>query len=347
MKMEYPSVVLRTALVLLLAVVLGWPLKAQAGSGVSAVSSGRAADAKLLALVVDAAARESGWTVTSPPLEGRAVLDAAGCLERDRPLPCLAPILAEHGADRLVFLEVGVSSDESGVLRLSATVVVPDGSAPASAERFCRSCKEEQLRAATTELVRAAIRDAEVATGRTALEITVGPVGAWVYLDGEGVTTEARGDKLVARVPTYPGEHVVTAEKAGMPSEVRKVRAEAGEVTRVSIELGAPQKGPGKKDEPRDGSWRRPLAWGLIGAGALAVASGAALIVLDEDVPEPAQPQPERIFNSAPFGTATLIAGAAAAGVGTALWLLRPKRSSGAQVSVGQSGAYVTWSQAF
>lgn len=343
MKMEYASVVLRAALVLLLAMFVGWPRHARAGAGVSAVSS-KVAEAKVLSAVVDEAAKEAGWTISSAPLEGRAVLDVEGCLERNRPLPCLLPILAEHGADRLVFLQVGLSPDDEDVLQLNAAVVLPESSEPAIDGRVCRACEGEKLRETTRELVHAVMRAAEVASGRTVLEISVSPVGSWIYLDGEGVPSEPRGDQLVARVPTFPGEHVVTAEKAGLPSEVRKVRAVDGEVTRVEIELGRAPKGPVKGGER---SWRGPLAWGLIGVGAVAVASGAALIALDEDLPGPGQEQPEQIFNSAPFGTATLIAGVAALGVGATLWILRPTPSSGAQVSVGRSGAYVTWSKVF
>lgn len=341
MKMEYPSVVLRVVTGLLLTIVVGWPQLSSAGSGVSAVAS-KVADPKALAQVVEAVAKESGWTITAPSLEGRALIDVDGCLERESPLPCLSPILAEHGADHLVYLEVIASPEDAGSLQLYASVVLPRSDEPAFIERSCRACKEEALRAVTREAVRAAIRAAVAAS--TVLEITVSPPGSWVYVDGEGVPTKPHGDKLLARARTSAGEHVVTVEKAGMPSELRKVRAVEGEVTQVTIELGATPRVP-EGTEPKR-TLRGSLAWGLLGLGVVAATSGGVLIALDEDIPDDGQPRDRRYFDSAPFGTGLLVAGAATAVAGAAmLWLLPD--GSGAQVKVGPDGAAVTWSKAF
>ncbi len=341
MKMEYPSVVLRVAAGLLLTIVVGWPQLSRAGSGVAAVTS-KVADAKALAQVVEAVARESGWTITAPALEGRALIDVDGCLERESPLPCLSPILAEHGADHLVYLAVNASPEDAGVWQLRASVVLPRSDEPALVERTCRACKEEALRAVTRDAVRAAIREAVAAS--TVLEILVSPPGSWVYVDGEGVPTEPRGDKLLARARTSAGEHVVTVEKAGMPSALRKVRAEEGEVTQVTIELGVTSQVPEGKGPKR--TLRGSLAWGLLGLGVVAAASGGVLIALDEDVPAQGQPRDRRYFDSAPFGAGLLVAGAATAVAGAAMLWLLPDGSS-AQVKVGPEGAAVSWSKAF
>ena len=348
--------------------------RAEAGTGLVAVMSGGKTpegkdgkdskdgkdgkDAKALALAAEAAAKEAGWTLASTALDAKATRDAATCVERDRPLPCLAPLMSARGADRLLFLQVGTSPDDAAVLQLSATVVLSENGAPSAAERFCRSCDGDQLRAATSDLVRTLIHDAAMTAGRTVVEVTVTPAGAWIYFDGEALPAESGATESRVRIPTYPGAHTVTVEMSGFESELRKVTVAEGQTLAVPITLRAAtasgQTGPGGKVTPGgNDAWRTAAIWGLLGVGAAAVVTGGVLIALDEDQAQgPGEDHREQYFDSASFGATVLVTGAVSVGAGALLHLLapraaRPRPASGPTLTVGPGGATLTWMKAF
>lgn len=347
------ALVLATALVLAFAGGL-----CEAGTGlVAVVGGGKAPDAKTISLVAEAAAKEAGWTMAPSALDARGAREAAACMERDRPLPCLAPLLSPRGADRLLFLDVGPAPEEPDVLRITAIVILSENGAPSVRERFCRDCDDAKLRAAASELVRTIIRAAAVTAGRTVIDVRVEPAGAWIYFDGEALPPESEAAGSRARIPTYPGAHTVTAEKEGFASALRNVTVAEGETASVPITLRALSTRASSPADPvpggTSGGWRTPLGWGLVGAGVAALATGGVLIALDEDrAVGPEEDHAEFSFNSASFGTKVAIAGAVSVGTGALLLLLRPKAAkpssrSAPAVSAVPGGVALTWMKAF
>jgi hypothetical protein len=330
----------------------------EAGTGlVAVVGGGKAPDAKTISLVAEAAAKEAGWTVAPSALDARNAREAAACMERDRPLPCLAPLMSPRGADRLLFLDVGPAPEEPGVLRITAIVILSENGAPSVRERFCRDCDDAKLRAAASELVRALIRAAAITAGRTVIDVRVEPAGAWIYFDGEPLPPESEAAGSRARIPTYPGAHTVTAEKEGFASALRNVTIAEGETASVPITLRALSTRAPNPADPVPGrapsDWRTPLGWGLVGAGVAALATGGVLVALDEDqAAGPEEDHAELYLDSSSFGTKVMVAGAVSAGAGALLLLLRPKvakrpSQSGASVSAVLGGVALTWVKAF
>jgi PEGA domain len=324
-------------LALSLALLLSWLTgSATAGAGlVTVVGNGKTPDLKLFTLVAEAAAKEAGWTLASGALDPRATREATVCMDRDRPLPCLASLISPRGADRMLFLEVGAAKDDASVLQITATVVLGGSGAPAVAERFCKTCDDSQLRATVNDLVRSLIQHAAVTAGSTVVAMQARPAGAWIYLDGNMLPASSAGADTRARVPTYPGPHTVTIEKAGFETQILKVVAVEGQTTEVNAELRSSTpvgSGPEEPEEPmaRPDPWRARLGWGLVAIGGLTAISGGVLIAVDEDQPPLGEDRAEEYFDSATFGVATLAIGAAlAVAGGSYLYLTRPRSSKG------------------
>ncbi len=356
---------------LILALVSAFSARpAAAGAGVVAVvGHGETPDLKLFTLVAEAAAKEAGWTLAASALDVRATREATLCMDRDRPFPCLASLISPRGADRVLFLEVGAAKDDAAVLQITATVVLGGSSAPAVAERFCKTCDDSQLRTTVNELVRSLIQAAAVTAGHTTVAMSASPAGSWIYLDGNMVPVTSTAAATRAQVPTYPGEHTITIEKAGFETQILKVVAVEGKTTEVSAQLRSstpPPPGPSGpgRDEPIS-PWRARTGWGLVITGGLLVAGGGALLLVDEDQPPLGEDRSEQYFDSATFGAATAIVGAAlAVAGGSYLLLTRPrktKRAAGAATSTTTAsplsslptvtplpgGGVVGWTKAF
>ncbi|HRC55612.1 MAG TPA: hypothetical protein PKU97_06800 [Kofleriaceae bacterium] len=348
------------------ALVVGWLLGAggvaAAGSGVVSVQSiGKAPDAKGLLQQAEGAARDAGWTLSAHALEAREGRSVTSCMERDRPLSCLAAVMSPRSADRLLFLLARVSTEDAATIQLTATVVMADAETPAVAERFCKGCTEDALRAAVAEVVRAVIQSAAVASGRTVVVVTATPATAWISFDGNMVPMESVAGTARAKVATFPGAHTVTVESPGFQSQIIKVVAVEGTTQEAPVALVAagatiPGGHRGAKDPRAGGSWRQPVGWGLVGAGAVTVVTGATLIFLDEDFTADPHVRSKQYFDSAAFGVGMAVGGAALVGAGIYLLRTRPATSSGPpraaaasspMVSLSPGGVTVGWAQAF
>lgn len=335
------------------------PSAVTAGPALVAVASnggGKPPDLKLFSLVAESVAKEAGWTLAAEALDLKAVREASTCMDRERPLPCLSAFLSPRGADRLLFLQVGASAEDTAVLQITATVVFGGGGEPSVAERFCRTCDETAVRSVVSELVKSSIRAAEVSTGKTLVSVIATPPGAWIYLDGEMVpaTTDTRVAR--AQIPTYPGRHTVMVESARHQPKAVEVDAVEGKTSEVKVdlqELAPPPISPGpRRPAGSSTSWRTPVGWGLLGAGVGLAITGGVLVALDEDMAVgPDELHSEHTFNSASLGWKTGLAGLGVAGVGAVLLLTRPKHkplsASGPAMTALPGGGAVTWSKVF
>lgn len=347
-----------------IAAVLAAPSLASAGTGlVAVIGKGKSPDLKRFTTLAETAAKEAGWTLAAAPLDPGAAREASTCIERDRPLPCLASFITPSGADRLLFLKVGAAAEDKAVLQLTAIVVLDTGGAPAISERFCRTCNESQVGAAVHELVRTSIQNAAVTSGRTIVAITASAPGAWIYLDGNLLTAASAATTTRAQAATFPGPHTATVEKAGFQTQILRIDAREGKTTEISADLrangAAPEAPPtparAAKPPPPPSPWRRPLGWGLVAAGGASVLVGATLVALDEDQPPLGEPRQPQYFNSARFGVGVMIGGALLTGGGAAYLLLtRPRSPQHASHAASlptftplPGGAAVTWGKAF
>jgi hypothetical protein len=354
----------------ILATTLG-AMSAHAGSGLVTVvtsgASGKGFDLKVFALAAQAAAEQAGWTLATQPLEAREARAASACLDRDRPLSCLASILSSRGADRLLVLAVGASADDAATLQMTASVVVADRVGPVVAERFCKACDEPALRTVVHELVRSLIESAAVGAGRTLVTVTATPAGAWISWDGSLVPSSVVGQASYARIATSAGAHTLTVESPGFASQILPVIARDGTPTAVKVQLRRTEATPDPRRAPPppgsagwDDRWRTPVGWGLLGAGAAIAATGVGLVLKDEDQPPLGSDRSAQYFDSAGFGTGLLIGGAVAAGIGGTLLLTGPRgpaRSAGGPtraavpslpiLQVGPRGLVAAWGTAF
>jgi hypothetical protein len=345
---------------LCLALVLA-PSRVAAGTGLVAVAgNGKTPDLKLFSLVAESVAKEAGWTLAAGALDLKSVREASACIDRERPLPCLAAFLSPRGADRLLLLQVGASADDPAVLQITATIVFGGGGEPSVAERFCRACDETAVRTVVSDLVKSLIRAAEMTTGRTLVSVTATPPGAWIYLDGEMVPATTDTHAARAQIPTYPGRHTVMVESARHQSKVLEVTALEGQTFEVKVDLQELEQARATPTPPRpresSADWRTPVGWGLLGTGIGLAVAGGILYGLDEDrAIGPDEVHSETTFNSAALGVKTGLAGVGLASVGAILLFTRPARTSrfapspasGPALTVMPGGGAVTWSKVF
>ncbi len=109
------------------------------------------------------------------------------------------------------------------------------------------------------------------------INVSSTPQGATVLVDGEpvGVTPLS--------LEVSPGEHTVVVRSEGYADQERRVVVEAGD--NEPIESTLDPTGPGRKrgmDDERRARMLRIMGWTGIGLGAASLASGIALIAIDE-----------------------------------------------------------------
>ncbi len=114
--------------------------------------------------------------------------------------------------------------------------------------------------------LRSILDDLENLVGR--LEIRVAQPGARVSLDGKIL----RGLSTGTSIRVDPGEHTVTAEKAGRPSAVRHVKVEAGQTLQVALSLDE-----AAAEESTGPDAREVIGYTLVGLGGVTVVIGAVL----------------------------------------------------------------------
>jgi TolB-like protein len=181
----------------------------------------------------------------------------------------------------------------------------------AEVERACDICGVTEL-ANTMELAASAlhVKLKSLRKRVSELRISTDPPGAEIAVDGDVVGVTPRTVELP------PGEHEVTLRAAGHLTVVRRVSAVSGIREQLRLEL-VPTAG---------NEWRRPVGWGVLGAGVVAVVVGGVLLGIDGDPKgcEAGQLRVERcsdFWQTAALGGVATGLGIAAAGAGIYLML--------------------------
>ncbi|ACY13210.1 hypothetical protein [Haliangium ochraceum] len=100
-----------------------------------------------------------------------------------------------------------------------------------------------------------------------AIEIACDQAGATVALDGTPIFIAPGAERVLVR----PGRHRVEANKPGLDDDVHDLVLDPGDAQGVRLVLLAPERMvPVRR-------WNAWLPWGVVGAGALVMAGGAAL----------------------------------------------------------------------
>ena len=291
-------------------------------------------------LIVDSVKRvagEVGWSFTAPVFSGADGTAITTCLAEDQPWKCIAPKMRDK-ADRLIVIQIELERSDTVV---TVHVVSAVTGVDATSRHFCNACDEQALAQAITDVTKELLHDSAVRSGTTQLAIKSIPDKAWISLDGKpaGATNITKA--------TYPGEHVVVLRQDGYEPATQTVTAVDGKVVNVEIALEPVKSLPGSPIQLHATETpSRLLPKVMIGAGGVALVTGVLMIAFDQD-PNPVGQQNERIYNTAPAGTAIGIGGALLIGAGVYLWWRSPKVQGAAVVPLPGGGAAVGWSGRF
>jgi hypothetical protein len=164
---------------------------------------------------------------------------------------------------------------------------------------------------------------------KTGIQLSGGPEGATIFVDGEDWGRLPRRDPI----KLTPGTHAVRVEAAGhQPFEVR-VAVSAGKTLAVEVQMGAAQSSTDNfdaatADEPVDESGGGPnlLPWILVGGGGALTVTGIVLgtIALGkaEDAPSDDSPEADSARGLALGADVFIFGGIGVAATGAVLWLL-------------------------
>lgn len=288
---------------------------------------------------VVAAGRADGWSLQADAFQDRESEAVLACLRSAKPWSCVAPHMKSRG-DQLVVVQVDLDRTDTV---LGVHVVTAASDTDSTANHFCNACDDESLKLAVSDVARRLLRDAAERSGRTKLSIRSRPDRAWITLDGKPA-----GSTDIVKA-TYPGEHTVLLTRTGYAPATRTVQVKEGETADLVVDLElAAVTVIDRSQSPRPAPSRRVPKL-LIGAGAVALVGGAILLGVDED-PSPVGKRHEYYYDTAPHGVGALIAGGAAVGAGTYLWLRASRASSTTSsptVAPSTGGAVVGWSGRF
>jgi hypothetical protein len=321
------------------AVALGAPPEARADGAVLVLGRASPQQRGVIAEAVIATARDGGWPAEVPVLADREREAVVACLRAARPWSCAAPHLKGRG-DLLVVVQVELERTDTV---LGIHVVTAASDTDSTANHFCNVCDDASLKLAVADVTRRLLRDAAERSGKTRLSIASRPDRAWITLDGK----PAGSTNLVKA--TYPGEHTVMLTRTGYATATRTIEVQEGETAELIVDL---EPAPGTViDRGRDRRARAPrrVPRLLLGAGVVALASGAVLIGVDED-PSPVGKRHEYYYDTAPHGVGAVLVGAAAVGAGAYLWRRASRASrtkSSPTFAPSPNGAAVGWSGRF
>jgi hypothetical protein len=274
---------------------------------------------------VDTALAEAGYTVVQAP----------SCADE----ACRTAALEEAGAGASVGVSVGaVGSD----YRIEVQVVDADGGVASTKEGVCEICRHEEVVAKVGTLVAEASAEAapaeeaepEAETGTVA--VLSNPKGATVILDGRSIGTAPVTTEVA------PGTHTLRLEHKGYEPTERTIEVAAGATVDEAIELSRKQVIAPQTEIV--------IGWVALGVGVAAVATGAALVAIDEN-PIKSECTGANVdangvckfrYNTIGGGVAALVIGLAATGTGVG-FLVHGYRSRGRTGEVAVGPGSLTW----
>lgn len=295
-------------------------------AGIAVGGTAKRWDRPPVVAAVEVAAQEAGWTTptTLTADDSNAVLK---CPIEPKPWVCVTSSNLRR-LERMLVIAVADEKGKDGAPAIRVTARIANGSQlPVVESRLCERCTNDALVKTALDLAKQVLRTSAVQSGRTLIAVTSVPTGAQIKFDGEPVGTTD------AKVPTFPGAHVIEIAKPGFATERRDVTAVQDETVEVAIEMRA---------EGGGGSRLVPAL--VIGAGVAAIATGGVLFAIDEDTAPRDDP---KINDTAPIGIGIGAAGVVAAGVGAYLWVRAGKRETAPSVAVTGGGAVVGWGGRF
>lgn len=314
---------------------------ASAAPGFIMVDGEAAADRRATVLgALGEATASAGWSGASVKLTQAESAELLQCANTATPWSCIPAAFGKADVHRMLVVTVDQKPGEGGepIIVLSGKLITTAPDAFTVRQRFCEHCSDERLTTEASQLATQMLRDVAVRQGRTAIVIRSEPPGAQISLDGEriGVTNST--------YKTYPGQHVLTIEKAGYATETRQVDVEEGASREVDVTLHAAT-APGAGTAEARPSRLVPAI--VVGAGVTALVAGI-VIQATADGPPLGEPQPSRIYSAPGIGLA--VAGGVVAGVGVYLWTRATRGSTGGAaptVSLTEHGGMLGWSQSY
>lgn len=280
-----------------------------------------------------------GWSLGTREFDRGTEQKLAACLLANREESCFSAITQGAGTDRMLFIEAAIDQQQagSGTVVLTGWLLTREGHFLATERQYCERCTDDGITKATTDLLDLVRRSAAVKLGTTLLRVHSVPSGARVMIDNDpiGVTD--------LEFATYPGPHTISLDKPGFQIEVRHVNAQEDASTPIDVQM-VPQKDDGTRgggaEVRRHG--RGTLPWIVMGAGALALASGGVLLAVDEKRPANGAGD-EKFDRQRAIVPAIVALGAGAALVGGGLYLYVSRghdATGGDAVAIGLGGSF-------
>ncbi len=327
---------LNRVMLLAVLIVLGHGGDAHAEAGIVVVGGNADEHARATATVaIENTARQAGWSLATKRLTPKETDVLLRC--KDGTAKCVPASLGAAGINQVlaVIVDSATADDGSPMFVLVGRVIVTSPQASGFNKRHCEHCADDRLQQESTVLVQEMLRQLASQSGRTVVDIKSTPPGAQIVLDGNriGVTD--------AKFSTFPGKHVVVLEKPGYAAETHEFTVEEGKTAAVSITLRPSEVRTPETPTPRASRLFPGL---IIGGGAAVIVGGVILFALDDDQ----SPTGEKEYlDSAPAGIAVGIAGLAAVGVGTYLWMKASRSRSTPSAAVTRDGAVIGWGGSF
>lgn len=285
------------------------------------------------------AAIKVGWSLSVKRLSAKDGETIAAC--KSALTQCMPASLQASGVDRVLVVSVNrtTQSDGTPTLELLGRAFLTKSETSTAEKRFCDSCTEELLKAASVELADLVLHRLGTQSTETWVEIASDPPGAQLVLDDGrepiGVTN--------GRFRTFHGAHNVIFQKPGYATEQREFTVKEGETARLSVTLRAVET-PSSTTQPARRSLVVPGV--LVGAGILAIVGAAIVYHYDED---PGPRVGDTYTDTAPVALGVGLGGVVAvgAGVGYYLWRVRGQPRSTPTAALVPGGAMVGWSGSF
>jgi hypothetical protein len=244
---------------------------------------------------------------------------------------CRIEVARALGAQRLVDAVFRREAGGVGVSLFMFNALVSERTATAT--RFCARCSLGGFRITMSEAAGAlCASDPAVPAGR--LVVRTIPGGATVTLDGR-MLGESDAD-----LPVAAGGHLLVLERPGFARVDVKVEVKANEASRIELALAATT--PASQTASVEPGRRalRPWAYGLIGLGGAALATGVVLYALGCE-PEGEVRRCPRLPSVRTSGTVLLVSGAAAVAGGVVLLAWDGRRERG-RVTATPGGVALT-----